>query len=222
MANSWAVQEVIRIAGELEAARNRLRTEGIALQTVAQRLVEDGDVAVEDEWAFPVGTGEFPPEAWYVAVVHDLTGAKNGGYRHSGIDINLDRWPWGDVERGAPVRALTTGTVVAKGSSAGWLGVLLVRYQHEDAPLYVRYAHLDADRFQVIKGEVVEAGQVLGYLGDWQGGDSGDHLHLDMANQPFEWNWWLTERVNWMDPVPVLKAHLDEEIVDLMLGRGDG
>jgi len=211
-----AVERVIEIAQRLRVARGELEDGERDLRTLAERL--RGEVG----WAFPVGTEEFPPEAWYVSVWHDLSGRRNGGYRHTGIDINLDRYPWGDVERGAPVYAVAQGTVVDVGSSAGWLGVVVLRVEHRERWLYVRYGHLDGERLEVLAGQVVEAGQVLGYLGDYRRGDTGDHLHFDVATESFGWGWWLTRTVDWVDPVPVLEAHLGEERVKRMLGREDG
>lgn len=208
------------VIGRLASSAAMLRAQADALVNAAEEL--KAALAGDGAWAFPVGTAEHPPEAWYVAVWHDLTGARNGGYRHTGIDINLDRWPWGDVERGAPVWAVADGRVAAKGSSSGWLGVVVIEVQHHGLPLQVRYAHLDPDSIPVVMGQAVKAGDHLGNLGNWQGGDGGDHLHLDMGWNYFGWDWWLTAKVEWVDPVPVLREHLDPGMVDRMLGKNDG
>jgi len=215
------------MASDLENASLRLKNSADALRAQADALVavaEELQALVESapDWRFPVGTEEFPPEAWYVAVWHDLTGAKNSGYKHSGIDINLDRWPWGDVERGAPVFAVADGVVRAKGSSSGWLGVVVLEVAHRGLQLQVRYAHLDPASIGVRVGDVVTPGQELGQLGDWRGGDGGDHLHFDMAWSYFGWDWWLTPKINWLDPLPVLREHLGESGVAMMCGKGDG
>ncbi|MBN2389908.1 MAG: M23 family metallopeptidase [Anaerolineae bacterium] len=179
-------------------------------------LAGAGEINTDDDaWMFPVND----PAGWYCAVWHDLTGARNGGYRHTGIDLNLDRRPWGDVERGFPIYALASGQVVAATSSSGWLGVVQVMHQHLGQPLWARYAHLDATRLMVNAGGTVIAGQLLGYIGNWTGGDGGDHLHLDMALTPFYWAAWLAAADEWIDPVGVLRAHLEPEIVDALLAR---
>jgi len=214
---AWAVERVMACAAGIREMTDPWYRMAEEMDQVCRRL--EGASAPEPEWAFPIGTAEWPVQDWYVSVVHDLTGAKNGGYRHSGIDINLDRWPWGDVERGAPVMACAAGRVVAKGASPGWLGVVVIHHVHDGCPLYVRYAHLDPDRFEVTKNKMVLPGQVLGYLGNYKAGDTGDHLHFDMSNEPFGWDWWLTPRISWMDPVPVLKAHLDVGLVEAMLQK---
>lgn len=212
---------------DLEQMSLRLRNSAGMLRAQADALVSIAEelramMECTPDWCFPVGTEEFPPAAWYVRVVHDLTGRKNAGYKHSGIDINLDRWPWGDVERGAPVFAVADGIVRAKGSSAGWLGVVVLEVEHHGMALQVRYGHLEPESIKVRVRDTVKAGQELGSLGDWRGGDGGDHLHFDMAWSYFGWNWWLTPKVDWLDPLPVLREHLGESEVELMCGKGDG
>lgn len=169
--------------------------------------------APSSDWVFPVND----PETWYCAVWHDLTGRKNGGYRHTGIDLNLDKSPWGDVDRGQPVFAVAAGTVTASASSSGWLGVVQIRHEHRGAPLYVRYAHLE--RLAVTVGDIVRPGQLLGFIGNWTGGDGGDHLHFDAATDPFYWGAWLQSSINWVDPVEILREHLDGDTITAMLSR---
>ena len=183
---------------------------------------ESGDYVPEipaiTVWAFPVGAGQYPPERWYAYTVHDPTGVKNNGYKHTGIDLNLDVAPRGDVERilGLAVYAIADGVVTYL--TGAWSGVPMVVIQHEHAgaPLWVRYAHIVP---AVMAGQVVKAGQALGGFADYRLGDTGDHLHFDMALDSFTREW-LTPSIRWVDPVPVLKAHLDSARVDAMLTRG--
>ena len=121
--NSWAVEKVIEIAEDLR------RRSGQLVQA-AEALRDD----LVPGWRLPVGTEEHPPEDWYVAQVHSD--------RHTGIDINLDKHPWGDVERGFPIWAIADGVVVSEGCSQGWLSVVVVEHRHDGRPLYARYAHL--------------------------------------------------------------------------------
>jgi len=62
----------------------------------------------------------------------------------------------------------------------------------------------------------VDAGQQIGVLANWK---TGDHLHFDMATDEFTREW-LSARINWIDPVPVLKAHLPLAEVDALLRKG--
>lgn len=208
------VKVVLMAAGELEAAIVALEAE----------LAGGGEDVV---WFPPIGTVEFPPESWYVSVYHDPVGVgiNSGWYAthgHTGCDFNIDEWPWGDVDRGAEVRAITTGRVTSRGSSKGWLGVVVVEHDDGDGLVYARYAHLDADRFEVQVRDEVAAGQLLGYLGDYQGGDGGDHLHFGTAKDPFDWWMWLPKGVRFFDPRPFLEERLGAELVKRMFGRGDG
>jgi len=170
-------------------------------------------------WSFPVGNGQYPPERWYAASVHDLTGAANNGYKHTGIDLNLAMHEFGDVERrlGLSVYAVADGVVTYVTDS--WSGVPMIVVQSVHGTtlgtnnyIWIRYAHIIP---AVMVGQTVKAGQILGAFADWK---TGDHLHLDMALTPFTREW-LASGIDWIDPVPVLKAHLDPKRVDAMLDK---
>ena len=165
------------------------------------------------QWRPPVDDSA----AWYCAVWHDPTGAKNGGYRHTGIDLNLAKQPFGDVERGYPVFSIGAGVVEAVHTTAGWLGFTVIRHEFEGAPLYTRYAHLDS--MPLSAGDVVAPGDLVGKIANWTGGDGGDHLHFDMNTTPYTWGAWLTNG-GWIDPVPVLRRMLGDDVVDAMLKKG--
>jgi len=184
--------------------------------TFYQRLAIYVNDPTGEPWAFPVGTKEFPAERWYAATVHDPTGVANGGYKHTGLDLNLDVAPYGDVDFGMPVYAIARGIVSYATNSWSGVPMLVVRHEHNGAPLYARYAHIN---LLVTKDMVVNAGQAIGTIADWKGKDAGDHLHFDMALDPFTTEW-LTESIRWVDPVPVLNAHLDASRVSAMLKRG--
>lgn len=173
----------------------------------------------EADWVFPIGDTEYPPEKWYCAVTHDLTGKANAnGYKHSGIDINLDVSPWGDIERelGLSIRAIAPGVITY--STPAWSGVPMVvmRHMHDGRFLWVRYAHIA--KALPMTGLHVCSGFWLGGFADWP--KKGDHLHLDMALDPFEREW-LDPNICWIHPVPILKAHLNPDEVDAMLRKGD-
>lgn len=177
------------------------------------------DRALEYEpatWAFPVGSVKYPTPLWYCAQYHTWPGVDT----HTGCDLNVGVPPYGDIDRDQPVWACTDGRVHETGYSANWLGVVVILIQHEGKPLWVRYAHLDWASIPVGAGDTVYAGDLLGRLGDYGGRKKGDHCHFDMALDPFGWAYYRTSWVRWIDPVPVLKAHLDPDEVDAMLARG--
>ena len=168
-----------------------------------------------DAWAFPVGEQGYPPERWYCATYHGPNANYASGY-HTGIDLNLDVAPWGDVERtlGMSVFALAPGVVEWVGQWSG-TGTAVIRHEHDGAPLWVRYAHIVP---AVKVWDVVKAGDKLGPFDNWR---TGDHLHLDMCVRRIKPLDWCTSPLSeWLDPVPVLKAHLDPARVDAMLERG--
>jgi hypothetical protein len=181
----------------------------------------------ETIWAFPVGTAEYPPEAWYAATLHDTTGRLNNGYCHTGIDLNLDRSPWGDVDRGQPVFAVADAEIVGHScSTQGYLGSIVIKVMTEwdgATSLHFRYWHLandsTFDKWQV--GSLVGAGTILGHIGPYA---RGDHLHFDCAKDAFGPHWWFTRHpeVEWIDPVPVLKRHLDTKRIKQMLEKEVG
>jgi len=166
-------------------------------------------------WHFPVGEGEYPPERWYCATWHDLTGALNNGYRHTGIDLNLDVSPWGDVERSLDLSVYAIADGVVTYQTPNWSGVpmVVIRHEHDGAPLWVRYAHVLC---YLQSGWNATSGEDLGGFANWS---TGDHLHLDMALDPFTREW-LDPAIRWVDPVPVLTEHLPAEEVAKMLRKG--
>jgi len=118
-------------------------------------------------WHFPVGSDEYPIEQWYIASVHDLTGVKNNGYKHSGIDYNVEVPPRGDVDRGQPVWAIAGGEVYGTWHTERNLASVVIKVYHDDVPLYVRYWHLarDVTFLGLRPGLEIGAGQCLGHLG---------------------------------------------------------
>ena len=173
------------------------------------------------KWSFPVGNDQYPPEMWYAATLHSLDGSLNwNNYKHSGLDLNLDDPPHGDVERhrGLAVYAIADGLVTFVDESWSGVPMIVIRHEHNGLPLWVRYAHIVPT---VILSQYVKAGQTLGGFADWgHSPTKGDHLHFDMATDPFTEEW-LSPNINWVDPVPILSAHLDSNIVRAMMKKGN-
>lgn len=157
--------------------------------------------------SFPVGSIQWPPERWYLA----------NGFKptHPGLDLNLDEYPWGDVERGEPVFAILDGVVHYVTDNWGGVGMCVVAHSYNGRTLYARYAHIDPI---VAKGQAVKAGDILGPIGNWTGGDGGDHLHLDMSYTPYTREW-IIGGPTYVDPTPILKDLLDPYLVDEMFRK---
>lgn len=208
---------------------NSLTTDQIILDLATARdLIESaiqGLVGIPSPWSYPVGNHIWPAENWYAAAVHDIGEGRlnDPPYRHTGIDLNMWKSPWGDVDRGAAIYAVADGVIDSKGYSVNYLGSIILLVEHAGEPLYIRYWHLERNALfeSFIVGDRVSSGELLGHIGNYTLGAGGDHLHFDMALDPFEPHWWHTRHrtVRWVDPVPILKMHLDDDVVDAMLRR---
>lgn len=110
-------------------------------------------------------------------LVSDIaTGLKFGAPRtttdpphdHTGVDL-----AWGN--QGREVLAAAAGTVSAANSVAGLGGPALIYVDHGDG-WQTRYLHVDPN-FAVKRGDQVDAGQVIGWIGALS---SGPHLHFEV------------------------------------------
>ena len=104
------------------------------------------------------------------------------GRLHGGIDLAAGT--------GAPISAVTHGTVTSAGTEGGYGHV--VRVDHGDGTVTV-YAHLSEIR--VALGQAVTAGQLLGLEGS-SGHSTGPHLHFEVrvADVPVGPAAWLQAR----------------------------
>ncbi|MBO8449806.1 MAG: M23 family metallopeptidase [Spirochaetes bacterium] len=88
-------------------------------------------------------------------------------YIHKGIDLSTYR-------SGDPVLATADGQIVMVDYDPGFGNYVIIRHKHG---FYTRYAHLLSQR--VKRGEHVEQGQVIGYIGN-TGISTGPHLHYEI------------------------------------------
>lgn len=95
---------------------------------------------------------------------HPFTGQ---WYIHTGIDLATGR-------KGDPILATADGQVINVETDAGWGNYILIKHKHG---FYTRYAHMDS--FRVTRGEHVQKGQVIGYIGS-TGISTGPHLHYEV------------------------------------------
>ena len=115
---------------------------------------------------------------------------KNG---HCGVDIGGDVW-------GEPVLAAHDGFVdrVQRGPNEDH-GGLYVRLAHRNGTVFTQYFHLAAIPRSLIVGKKVNAGDVIGLLGDSGVRNSGPHLHFTISVKPGPD---LAER--FVDPEPLI------------------
>lgn len=171
------------------------------------------------KWGLPLGGPNRHPSIWYVANYHGPDGDYDSGF-HTGWDVNLDKRPWGWVDLGEEVYAMSDGIVHSVGYNGAWLGVVVIEHQYKGRPLYVRYAHL-AERKDELPGvgERVHVGQMIGTLGNYS---KGSHLHTDMSRLPFEWYAWCSPSPDrWLDPDPIYKDLFGDSTTAVFKGRGD-
>ena len=153
----------------------------------------------------------------YCAQAHTWAKANPAG--HTGLDLNVQLDGKGDVDYHEPISFLTAGEVQQVGKSSSWLGIIVVRHEHDGKFIWFRYAHLDPATIAVKAGDQVQPGQRAGLIGAYP--KEGDHLHLDCAWESFRWACYRTKGVPWTDPRPILEAHIPKAIVAQMLQDGD-
>ncbi len=112
-------------------------------------------------------------------------GSKKGGY-HNGIDL--------DGDTGDPIRAARGGTVVGVGNLGKYSYGKWIAIKHDNG-ITTLYGHLSA---QIVSaGQLVESGQVIGYVGS-TGYSTGSHLHFSV----FATNTYQVQQ-KWYGPVPL-------------------
>lgn len=104
------------------------------------------------------------------------------------------------IERGTPVVAAVDG-VILKLYQSGPGGITIYLADHEGDILYY-YAHLDRYERGLAEGDLVDRGQVIGYVGT-TGNAPADapHLHFSIEHLPETGEWWKGQPIN---PFPIL------------------
>ncbi len=195
----------------------------IAFSPIRWRLVEQPDVPLADGYDAPVGTpaeraaDKLWPGAWMDANPFGARyqdGANSTAY-HTGADLNLNAPRW-DSDRGAPVYAIASGTVVYAGQQRIWGNLVVIRHdpmQRDGNPVWARYAHLDQVQVQV--GQRVARGQQIAVVGKPEPAGAPYHLHFDICTSgvieqnPTHWPRLDYQALvdNYTDPRAFLLAH---------------
>ncbi len=114
--------------------------------------------------------------------IHPITGLPDF---HKGIDV--------PAEEGTEIAAFRSGTVIQAQSSVSFGNFVAIR--HEDGVI-TRYGH--CSKLNVEVGDAVEAGDIVGYVGN-TGYSTGNHCHFDISvNGVF------------IDPLKVIPGHLED------------
>ncbi|MBQ8568464.1 MAG: peptidoglycan DD-metalloendopeptidase family protein [Oscillospiraceae bacterium] len=148
-----------------KAVRRKIKGKEIISQPKA-RVIRIGTKEPDYAYGTYAGSGEYfwPVDGGYISSHY------GGDRNHKGLDIAA---PYG-----TPIFACAAGTVTDVGS--GWNGGYgnCVVIQNDDGNITL-YAHQSQTSCEV--GDVVEAGQLIGYVGS-TGDSTGNHLHLEVRS----------------------------------------
>ena len=167
------LEELERERRAAEESRRRQEAAAEAARRDAARPTDDGD-ADEDEPDSPdapstpivTGDGFICPVQGSVAFVDSWGAPRSGGRSHRGVDMMSPR--------GTPVVAPVSGTLVHRSNSLGGLSFHL----DGDDGNYYYGAHMDS--YANEGAGRVEAGTVIGYVGDTGNARGNPHLHFEI------------------------------------------
>ena len=119
--------------------------------------------------------------------VYNSQGVQISGGGHLGIDL------CGSI--GSKIMCVKEGEVTHAGWQNSYGNCVEVKHLDEEGNIfYSFYAHMRDNSLQVIKGQQVTVGQILGTQGS-TGNSTGDHLHFEIRK---------SSGSNQIDPVPFL------------------
>jgi murein DD-endopeptidase MepM/ murein hydrolase activator NlpD len=121
------------------------------------------------------------------AELKDTWGAsRSGGREHKGVDIF--------AAKGTPVLAASAGTIVNRDSNG--LGGLSLYERAMDGRTIYYYAHLSGTRAGLKVGDLVRAGDVIGYVGSTGNVTGSPHLHFAAFTVTDPNRWWRGRDLN--------------------------
>lgn len=112
--------------------------------------------------------------------------ARSGGRAHKGVDIF--------AARGTPVLAAAAGVIVNRDSNS--VGGLSLYHRAMDGRTIYYYAHLDGIRAGLKVGDLVRAGDRLGYVGSTGNVRGSPHLHFAVFTVTDPNRWWRGRDLN--------------------------
>jgi len=164
---------------------------------------EAADAVPATPAAPPAATGPLPGGRLLVPVAgvprHMLADSwgdpRGGGARaHQGLDVM--------AARGTPVVAAAAGRIEKLFDSDQ--GGLTIYVRSDDGGTVYYYAHLDRRRPDLVEGQAVRAGELLGTVGSsGNAGPDAPHLHFEVKRMAAGERWHQGEAVN---PYPLLAA----------------
>jgi peptidoglycan LD-endopeptidase LytH len=119
--------------------------------------------------------------------------ARSGGRLHRAIDIL--------APRGTPVLAAADGEIVRLSYNAA--GGVTIYQMSDDRKIVFYYAHLDSYVDDLLKGDYVRQGEVIGYVGNSGNAAAGScHLHFSIWAITDPKKYWTGDNIN---PYPILR-----------------
>lgn len=121
------------------------------------------------------------------AELKDTWGAsRSGGRQHKGVDIF--------AAKGTPVLAAAAGIIVNRDSNG--VGGLSLYHRAMDGRTIYYYAHLSGTRAGLKVGDLVRAGDVIGYVGSTGNVSGSPHLHFAAFTVTDPNRWWRGRDLN--------------------------
>lgn len=155
----------------------------------------------------------YPLPSWQVSTQH---GEEIGDeLYHMGVDAGFD------LPTAAPVYAAADGIVREVQERSQFGLVVLIEHEPDTAAARVSlYGHLDPTDVRVAIGQVVQAGDVIGVLGDeTNNGGWPTHLHFGIHKAPYTGEWVYYGHVYdpdtaklWYDPEKFIPNHLATDV----------
>ncbi|MEE6273396.1 peptidoglycan DD-metalloendopeptidase family protein [Georgenia sp. MJ206] len=183
--DSAAARTAVEASGSASALMADLGAPGRALVEISRSVERDVAVCVPakhdgangaraalapEGLVVPIRAGAYNLSSDYGDRVHPITGVWS---KHEGLDYA--------AAVGTPIHAVADGTVVHAGNGIDGRSSMLVIIEHEvdGQTFYSWYVHMYADGVFVEVGQPVEAGDVIGEVGN-NGNSTGPHLHLEI------------------------------------------
>lgn len=123
---------------------------------------------------------------------------------HTGVDWEIFE---NEMDLDVSVQAICRGNLILKNYVSGYGGVAIQECKIDGNPVTVVYGHIDLKSIEFTKGEMMDAGEIIGNLGDHKSVETDGtrkHLHLGIhKGNSIEFKGYAVSEKdlsNWIDP----------------------